>query len=61
MRYNEVARIRFAHHRVKQVAEAIDIGIVQRCIDLVEYADRRRISEEQREDQRNRGQGLLAA
>ena len=48
-------------HRVEQVAEALDIGVVERRVDLVEHADRRGIGQEQREDQRDRGQRLLAA
>ena len=46
---------------VEQVAEALDIGVVERRVDLVEHADRRRVGEEHREDQRHRGQRLLAA
>ena len=48
-------------HPVEQVAEALDIGVVERRIDLVEHADRRRVGQEQGEDQRDRGQRLLAA
>ena len=48
-------------HRVEQVAEAVDVGVVERRVDFVEHADRRGIGEEQREDQRDRGQRLLAA
>ena len=29
-------------HVVQQVAEALDIGVVERRVDLVEHADRRR-------------------
>src|SRR3546814_3124345 len=46
-------------HAVEQVAEALDIGVVQRRVDLVEDADRRGIGEEQGEDERDRGQRLL--
>jgi hypothetical protein len=35
--------------------------IVQRRVDFVQHADRRRVGEEHREDQRQRGQRLLAA
>ena len=52
---------RVARHLVEQVAVALDIGVVERRVDLVEHADRRRIGQEHREDQRGRGQGLLAA
>ena len=48
-------------HLVEQVAEALDVVIVERRVDLVQHADRRRIGEEHREDQRQRGQRLLAA
>ena len=46
---------------VEQVAEALDIGVVERRVDLVEHADRRRVGQEHGEDQRERGQRLLAA
>ena len=48
-------------HLVEQVAEALDVVVVERRVDLVQHADRRRIGEEHREDQRERGQRLLAA
>ena len=48
-------------HLVEQIAEALDIGVVERRVDLVEHADRRRVGEEHREDQRQRRQRLLAA
>ena len=50
-----------ARHVVEKVAIALDIGVVERRVDLVEDADRRRIGEEDREDQRGRRQRLLAA
>ena len=50
-----------AAHLVQQVAEALDIVVVERRVDLVQHADRRRVGEEHREDQRQRGQRLLAA
>jgi hypothetical protein len=31
------------HHRIEQIAEALDIGVVQRRVDFVEDADRCRI------------------
>ena len=34
-----------------QIAEALDIGIVERRVDFVEHADRRWIGQEHREDQ----------
>ena len=45
----------------KQVAEPLDIVVVERRVDFVQHADRRGIGEEHREDQRQRGQRLLAA
>src|SRR3546814_12647075 len=40
---------------------SLDIGVVERRVDLVEHADRRGVGEEQPEDQRHRGQRLLTA
>ena len=48
-------------HLLEQVAEALDIVIVERRVDLVQHADRRWIGQEDRENQRHRGQRLLAA
>ena len=48
-------------HLVQQVAEPLDIVVVERRVDFVQHADRRRVGEEHREDQRQRGQRLLAA
>ena len=48
-------------HGLEQVAEALDIIVVERRVDLVEHADRRRVGEEHGEDERKRGQRLLAA
>ena len=44
-----------------EAAEAVDIGVVERRVDLVQHADRRRVGEEHGEEQRERGQRLLAA
>ena len=44
-----------------QGAEAVDIGVVQRRVDLVQHADRRRVGQEDGEEQGQRGQRLLAA
>ena len=44
-----------------QAAEAVDIGVVQGRVDLVQHADRRRVGEEDGKEQRQRGQRLLAA
>ena len=48
-------------HLVEHVAEAVDVGVVERGIDLVEHADRRGLGEEDGEDQGGRGQRLFAA
>ena len=50
-----------SRHLVEQVAEALDVVIVERGVHFVQHADRRRIGQEHREDQRQRGQRLLAA
>ena len=44
-----------------EVAEPVDIGVVEWCVDLVQYADRRGIGQESREQESERGQRLLAA
>lgn len=46
---------------IQKIAETLHIGVVQRCIDLIEDADRRRVGEEDGKDQRQRGQRLLTA
>ena len=43
------------------VAEAADVVLVERRVDLVQQAERRGIQLEDREHQRDRGQRLLAA
>ena len=43
----------------EQGAEPVDIGVVERRVDLVEDADRCGIGEKNREDQRERRQRLL--
>ena len=58
---DQVARVGLAAHPVEQVAEAVNVRIVERRVDLVEDADRRGVRQEQREDQRHCGQRLLAA
>src|SRR5258707_4497774 len=42
-------------------AKAVDIGVVERRVDLVENADRRWVGEEDGEEQGERGERLLAA
>ena len=61
VRDDDEAGVGRARHLVEQVAEALDIVIVERRVDLVEHADRRRIGEEHGEDQRQCGERLLAA
>ena len=58
---DQIARVRFSGHTLEQFAEALDIRVVEGGIDLVEHADRRRVGQEDRKDQRNRRQRLLAA
>src|SRR5437879_514952 len=54
------ARLRARRDLLDELAEAIDIGVVERRVDLVEHADRRRVGEEYGEEQGERGEGLLA-
>ena len=61
MRDDEEARRRVRRHALQQAAEAVDVGVIERRIDLIEHADRRRVGQEHREDQRHCGQRLLAA
>ena len=58
---DDEARVGRARHLVEQIAEALDVVVVERRVDLVEHADRRRVGEEDREDQRERRERLLAA
>jgi hypothetical protein len=44
-----------------QLGVTLGVGVVQRCVHLVEQAERRRVELEDRKHQRNRGQRLLAA
>ena len=53
--------LRLARHLLHQLAEALGVGVVQRRVDLVQQAERRRIQLEQREHQRDRGERLFAA
>src|SRR3546814_10811002 len=46
---------------LQKAAEAVDVGVVERRVDLVQHADRRGIGQEYGEQQRDRGQRLLAA
>ena len=61
VRDDQVTRLGFAGHRVEQIAEAFDIGVVERRIDFVQYADRCGVGEEQAEDQGDGGERLFAA
>ena len=58
---NEIARVGLLDHSVEKVAEALDIGVVEWSIDLIKHADRRRVGEEDGEDQSDGGESLLAA
>ncbi len=58
---DQVARVGLPDHDIEQVAETLDVGIVQWCIDLIQHADRRRIGQEQAEDQSDGRQRLLSA
>src|SRR5712692_6205393 len=53
--------LRLARHLAHEVAEALGVGIVERGIHLVEEAEGRRVELEEREDERDRGERLLAA
>jgi hypothetical protein len=55
------ARLGFAAHIFEKIAEAFDIGVVERRVHFVENANRRRIGKKDREDQRHRGKRLFAA
>ncbi|MNL89893.1 hypothetical protein D3C87_2205130 [compost metagenome] len=55
------ARLGVPRHLHEQVAEALDIGVVQRRVDLVEHADRRGIGQEHRKDQAHGRQCLFPA
>ena len=50
-----------AAHFVQQVAETVDVGVVQRGVDLVQHAHGGRIGEEDGEDQGRGGQSLFEA
>jgi len=45
----------------QQLDEAADVRVVERCLDLVEKVERARPGEEQREEERDRAERLLAA
>src|SRR6185436_15853454 len=53
--------LRMLRHLADHLGEAADVRVVERRVDLVENAERRRIDEEQREDQADGDQRLLAA
>ena len=61
VRDDDEAGFRRRGHLVQQVAEPLHVVIVERRVDFVQHADRRRVGEEHREDQRQRRQRLLAA
>ncbi len=53
--------MRAGAHLFQQAAEAVDVGVVQRGVDLVEDADRGGAREEDGEDEGRRRQRLFAA
>ena len=59
--YDKIAGVGLLGHLIQKLAEALDIGIVERRIDFVEDADRCRVGQKQRENERNGGQRLLAS
>ncbi len=61
VRDDEVAGFGNPAHLVEQTAEAVNIGVIKRRIDLIEHTDRRRVDQENGEDQRDGGERLLAA
>src|SRR5690242_20129712 len=53
--------LRFTRHLLHHLAEAVRVRVVEWRVDFVHQAERRGIELEQREDQRDRRQRLLAA
>src|SRR5688500_7458981 len=53
--------LRLRRHALDEIAETRGVGIVERRVDLVEQAERRRVELEQRKHQRDGGERLLAA
>src|SRR5690606_1271410 len=53
--------LRLRRHPLHEVAEPLRVGVVERSVDLVEQAEGRRIELEEREDERDGGERLLAA
>ncbi|KGD44404.1 hypothetical protein DO72_5716 [Burkholderia pseudomallei] len=53
--------LRLVGHRAHEIREALGVRVVERRVDLVEQAERRRIQLEHREHERGRRQRLLAA
>src|SRR5690606_18134000 len=58
---DQIAGVGLAAHSVEEVAETLDIRIVEWRIHLVEDTDRRGVGKEKAEDQCHRGQRLFAA
>jgi hypothetical protein len=50
-----------ARHLADQGVETVDVGVVQRCVDLVQKAEGRRLDEEDGEDEADGGERLLPA
>ena len=53
--------LRPIRHLAHDLVEAVDVRLVERRVDLVEHAERRRLDLEDGEQQRHRGERLLAA
>ncbi len=58
---DQEAGTRHLGHLGQHLAETLDIGVVQRRVHFVQHADRGRVHQEHREDQRHGGQRLFAA
>ena len=58
---DQEAGARHFAHADQHLAEALDIGVVKRRVHFVQHADRGRVDQEHRKDQRHGGERLLAA
>ena len=52
VRYDQEARRGIYRHSLEQAAEAVDVGVVERRVDLVQHANGRRVRQEHREYER---------
>ena len=60
VRDNQEPGLRTARHLIQHITEPRHIGIIQRCINLIQHTDRRRVGQEHSKNQRQCGQGLFA-